>query len=420
MAAANLARRGISSVLIDCTGRTGLGAAYSTNDPVHLLNIPAEAMGAWADAPEDFAAREGAEPGSYAERRQFGRYMRSILDDAVASGYVRLVKDKAVGASRNDGNWTVRLESGDEIACDALVLAIGNQPPGALPVLEGAGDLVIDNPWGERAREAIADAAKRQAEVLIFGTSLTMIDVALSLDGAGHKGRTLALSRRGKLPLANGVDAEARVEWDELPRPRVRDIARWLRRQSAKIGWRPAVDSLRPHSQRLWQALPLDQKRLFLRSGRPWWDIHRHRIAPQIAERIAGLVRTGRLEVVAGRLTNLDRDGDFVEAVIRRRGKTEAEPPRRFAHVFNCTGPLHDISKTRDPLVKQLIDNGLAAPDELGIGLMVDGHARVQGSERLWALGALTKGCYWEMIAVPDIRQQAAEVADDIATELGQ
>ena len=30
-------------------------------------------------------------------------------------------------------------------------------------------------------------------------------------------------------------------------------------------------------------------------------------------------------------------------------------------------------------------------------------------------MGPLTKGRYWEIIAVPDIREQAAEVADDIA-----
>jgi uncharacterized NAD(P)/FAD-binding protein YdhS len=36
----------------------------------------------------------------------------------------------------------------------------------------------------------------------------------------------------------------------------------------------------------------------------------------------------------------------------------------------------------------------------------------------LWALGPLTKGRYWEIIAVPDIREQAAAVAEDISKEL--
>ena len=58
-------------------------------------------------------------------------------------------------------------------------------------------------------------------------------------------------------------------------------------------------------------------------------------------------------------------------------------------------------------------------PDELAIGLSVDESSRTAGGERLWAVGTLTKGRYWEIIAVPDIRVQAAAVADDIATELG-
>ena len=33
-------------------------------------------------------------------------------------------------------------------------------------------------------------------------------------------------------------------------------------------------------------------------------------------------------------------------------------------------------------------------------------------------MGPLTKGRYWEIIAVPDIRDQAAAVADDIQREL--
>lgn len=417
--AAQLARRGIASVLIDSGERAGLGTAFSTADPAHLLNIPAEAMGAWPEQPADFAERENVPAGSYAERRLFGRYLRSILAEAVACGHVEVVDGRAVEAKAAEGRWLVTTDRGTEIDGSALVLAIGNQPPASLAQAEAAGDLLIRDPWGKRARDAIDDVATRQADVLIIGTSLTMIDIALSLESAGHKGQTVALSRRGKLPLSNGTDPPAAVEWEEVLPPRVRDIAAWLRRRSRSVGWRPAVDSLRPHSHRLWQSLDGEQRRLFLRHGRPWWDIHRHRIAPEIAERLDRLQAGSRLEVVAGRLTEVRPDGEGLEVTIRRRGEEKADPPRRFGYIFNCTGPLHDIGRTRDPLLRQLLDDGLAYADELGIGLSVDGRARLQGAGRLWALGALTKGRYWEMIAVPDIRDQAAQMAADIATELG-
>lgn len=420
MAAAQLARRGISSGLIECAGRAGQGAAYSTKEPAHLLNIRASLMGAWADNPEHFAVTDGLDRNSFAERRHYGRYLRAILDEAIGTGCTQVIEDRAIGAERGSDGWRVRLQGGPIVEADALVLAIGNQAPAQLSSAEAASDRLIDDPWEERARSAIADAAATGADVLILGSSLTMVDTVLSLDEAGHRGRMLAVSRRGKLPLPGGLHDPAPVEWDDLPPPRVRALARWLRERSAGMDWRSAIDSLRPHSHRLWQAFPLDQKKLFLRSGRPWWDIHRHRIAPQVAARIDELIGNGRLEVVAGRLLGLRPVDGGLEATIRRRGRDEPDRSQRFAYVFNCTGPLHDVARTRDPLLRQLLDDGLAAPDELGIGLSVDERSRANGSERLWALGTLTKGRYWEMIAVPDIREQAAAVADDIATELGK
>jgi uncharacterized NAD(P)/FAD-binding protein YdhS len=207
-------------------------------------------------------------------------------------------------------------------------------------------------------------------------------------------------------------------EPNELPQPKVRSIAHWLRAHASNVGWRAAVDSLRPHSHRLWQALPLVEKRRFLRFGRPWWDIHRHRIAPAVAAQVEELIGSGQLEVAAGRLLDVrDADG-AIEVEYRKRGRNEPEPKRQFGYIFNCTGPLGDIARTREPLLRQLLDAREVEPDELSIGLAVD--VRSRASERLWALGTLTKGRYWEMIAVPDIRHQAADVAGDIAMELGK
>jgi uncharacterized NAD(P)/FAD-binding protein YdhS len=418
MVAANLARRGINSIIIEANGRAGQGTAFSTGEPAHLLNIRADSMSAWPDEPDDFALQTGTKPSAYAERRLFGRYLRSILDEAIDSGQVEVIEDRAVGADHHGERWRVRLESGSDIEAETLVLALGNQPPARLAQLADVGDRVIDDPWGNRAREAIGDAAARQSDVLILGTSLTMVDVALSLRSAGHEGRIVALSRRGKIPLGQELERAPAFEPDKLPQPKVRSIARWLRRHSAKVGWRAAVDSLRPHSHGLWQSLPIEEKSRFLRFGRPWWDIHRHRIAPQISKQMRELIEQGRLEVLAGRLEEVHSTDEGVEVTIRRRGQDSAGPPQRFAYIFNCTGPLGDVRRTEDPLLRQLLDDASVEPDELAIGLSVDERSRA--GERVWALGTLTKGRYWEIIAVPDIRVQAAAVADDIATELGQ
>lgn len=420
MVAANLARRGVRSTIIEANGQAGQGAAYSTTEPAHLLNIRAHTMGAWPDNPGDFAARECVEPNSFAQRRQYGRYLRAILDEAIQSGCVEVVEDRAIAAERGSGGWRVRLEGGRAIESTALVLALGNQPPAELPFAREAGERLIDNPWRGRARSAIAEAAEKGVDVLIVGTSLTMVDTVLSLDAAGHRGRMIAISRRGKVPLPGGPHDPVPVDRDQLPEPKVREIAKWLRKRSSEVDWRSAVDSLRPHSHRLWQALSAAEKRLFLRYGRPWWDIHRHRIAPQVSQSIGKLIGSGRLEVIAGRILDVRATGDALEVTYRRRGRDEPEPPRRFGYIFNCTGPLGDISRTEDPLLRQLLDDGAIEPDELAIGLAVDERSRAGPAERLWALGTLTKGRYWEIIAVPDIRDQAAAVAEDIATELAK
>jgi len=148
---------------------------------------------------------------------------------------------------------------------------------------------------------------------------------------------------------------------------------------------------------------------------RPWWDVHRHRIAPEVGATIARLVGEGRLEIVAGRILGARDAADGIEVEYRRRG-APASQTEAFAYAFNCTGPLHSISRTKNPLLRSLLDAGEVKPDHLGIGVEVDGTCRA--GEHLWAMGPLTKGRYWEIIAVPDIREQAAEVADQIAKEL--
>jgi uncharacterized NAD(P)/FAD-binding protein YdhS len=422
MLAAELARRGIGSALIDGSGRIGHGTAYSTDEPAHVLNVRAEGMSAWADDPEHFVRAfeaEGGDRRGFAERRLFGRYLKRILGDAVATGEVDLVDATAESATPDGSGWAIKLSDGDKLTVGALVLANGNQEPEPLRVAQAAGDRFVNNPWGAEARAAIKQAAETGGDVLLIGTGLTMVDTVLSLEAVGHRGRIVALSRRGLIPRAHADFEPLSVERRDVPEGNVLALWRWLRSAGARAGWRAAVDSLRPHSHTLWQALGPDQQRRFLRHARPWWDVHRHRIAPEVAQTLHRLVGEGRLEVVAGRIAGMRAIPDGVEATIRRRGRSD-NSTMAFAYAFNCTGPLGTMERTRDPLLRGLLDEGRIWPDQLGIGLDVDERSRVSGSDRLWALGPLTKGRYWEIVAVPDIRGQAAAVADDISKELAQ
>jgi uncharacterized NAD(P)/FAD-binding protein YdhS len=151
---------------------------------------------------------------------------------------------------------------------------------------------------------------------------------------------------------------------------------------------------------------------------RPYWDVHRHRIAPAVAERLERLRAEGRLEIVPGRVAGVAREADAMAVTIRRRGGG-GEAVRKVAAVINCTGPSGDIAGADDALVAQLLASGMARPDPLRLGFEVDENSRViaaDGSVRgnLFAVGPITKGCFWEIVAVPDIRLQVQAAAAEM------
>ena len=415
--ASELSRRGIAAALIEGSGRAGRGIAYSTTQSVHLLNVRAEAMSARAGQPDHFAKRyaaEGGQPQDFAQRRLFGRYLGEILDRAVAGGKTQLIAATATSASRIGAEWRVSLSDGSFICARAVVLAMGNDDPQSLGAFVAGGQRFIANPWGDDAARAVRELASTDGDALLIGTGLTMVDLVLSLDAAGYRGRIVAISRRGLISRPHAAPETSEVDAGEIPGG-LSATLRWLRQRSGKAGWRAAVDSLRPHSHRIWQSFSLSEQQRFLRHARPWWDVHRHRIAPQVAETVTRLIDEGQLVIVAGRIVSSAEKPGGLLVEFRPRGKTIMESGT-FSYVFNCTGPSHAIAHSKNPLVRSLLDAEEIRPDHLGIGL--DISATCRAGDRLWAMGPLTKGRYWEIIAVPDIREQAVLVADDIEREL--
>jgi uncharacterized NAD(P)/FAD-binding protein YdhS len=358
-------------------------------------------MSAFAEDPDHFVRWVETEglggPDTFVPRREYRRYLEGVL----AGAPVRRVAGEAVAV---EGGALV-LGDGARLAFDALVLAGGNYP-GRLPARL---DLpAVDDPWSGEGVAAIRALAAQGGDVLLVGTGLTMVDVALSLADAGFGGRMVAVSRRGLLPRAHEEPASPPYPIDPAPA-----LMALLRAARAGSPWRAAVDSLRPHTQALWRGFGLDEKKRFLRHLRPWWDVHRHRIAPPVARRIEQLIGEGRLEVLAGRIREA---GGAVTIALRGGGE------RRFAvaGAVNCTGPEGAIARVGDPLVRQMLAAGLARPDPLGLGLEVDDASRLVAADgapspRLFAVGPLTRGMLWEIVAVPDIRGQVRDLGRTLA-----
>jgi uncharacterized NAD(P)/FAD-binding protein YdhS len=403
--ALHLLRAGLEVALIERAREPGRGVAYSTRRPEHLLNVPARRMGAYADDPDHFArwlaARGLGGPEDFAPRMVFGDYLAEL----VAEAPLERVHGEAVDIAGGD----VLLADGRRLAADAIVLAPGNLPPATPAGIDAValGPVWVEDPWAE----GISDGLGAGDVVLLLGTGLTAVDAALTLDAAGFGGRILALSRRGLAPRAHGARPPVEAPVDALP-PHCVAMLRRVRARSADVGWRSAVQELRPVTQAVWSCASAVERRRFLRHLRPWWDVHRHKVAPAVGATIDRMQAEGRLTIAGGRLLSAARDGDRAIVRYRPRGGAAVET-LRVARIVNCTGPEANIARAGEPLFDALLASGRIRPDALGLGIAVDEDCRA--GEGLYAIGPVTRGAFWESVAVPDIREQAARVAALIA-----
>ena len=207
--------------------------------------------------------------------------------------------------------------------------------------------------------------------------------------------------------------------------PRVGAVMRVLRAEvAAGHPWHAVVDALRPHTQGLWGAMDPAEQARFLRHARAWWDVHRHRMAPEVAARIDAAQSSGQLRVQAGRIVAASPAGRAATITWRRRGETASER-LTIARVIACTGPGSDVRRCANPLLLDLLRRGLGRPDPLAIGLDVTETLELRGgsgdvSQGVFAIGPLTKGRSWEITSVPDIRVQAATLAAHLAARAAQ
>jgi len=411
--ALHLAKAGIGPVtLIERTREPGRGVAYSTQRPEHLLNVPARRMSAFADDPEHFtrwfAERTGATAEDYAPRMLYGTYLAGLLSEAG----IEAVKGEAVDVVGDK----VLLADGSRIDADVVILAPGNFKPATPRAIDPAtlGPIWVDDPWAE----GIADGLGAGDVVLLLGTGLTAVDAALTLEAAGFAGRILALSRRGLAPRAHGPREPVTAPCENLP-PNCIKMLRRVRGRSASLGWRSAVYELRTVTQDLWRRAGPEERRRFLRHLRPWWDVHRHKLAPAVGATIDAMQDEGRLSIAGGRLVSAEADGDRAIVRFRPRGRDQVDE-LRVARIVNCTGPEADIARAGEPLLSALLASGRICADVLKVGIHVDGECRVmdargRASDTLYAIGPVTKGSFWESVAVPDIRTQAERIAKLIA-----
>jgi len=402
------------------------GVAYSTDGPEHLLNVIASRMSAIAEEPDHFVqflVRDRQETDAaaladtFAPRRDYGRYLRHTLDSLPAREALMHLRDRAVDVERDDDGHIVHLASGSQLRTAHVVLAIGNAPR-PLPAHLLHDGVRFAEAWDYDAVRGIAP----DADVCILGSGLSMVDAALSLAQAGHRGHIRVLSRHGLVPLPHARPGPQHGDGaDDLLPLGVR--ARWRRLRQRIDGavaagepWQWSFDRLRHHGEALWRSLDDGERRRFLRHAVRYWDIHRHRIAPQVAAMLERMQASGQLDVVAGRLRSITADPEGGSCVHHRPRHGERDHMLHADWIVNATGVEINIDLRPGELLQALRERGLILPGPQGIGIATTGigHAidrRGHPDPRLLVLGAMRIGDLWESIAIPELREQAQQIA---------
>lgn len=408
--------------LIERRGRFGRGLAYSTEHRNHRVNVPARGMSAFPDEPDHFwrwlQQREPGEHSSswtFVPRRLYGAYLEDVLREAAdrIPGRLIVLSDEAQALHETEQGVEIALANGTSLTARWAVLAIGHETQPA----RGKGIAV-------HAGSSRDTPLESHAPVMILGSGLSMVDAWVSLSDAHHKGPITVVSRNGLVPRAHRDVDPLSIDADEVPfGTSLTTLTTWFRAMVTKAensggNWRSVVDGLRPYNQRLWQSWGPREKRQFLRHVRPWWNIHRHRLPPHLHERLLDAIEAGQVKLVAAEFVGIERAGDAIRATIRPRAGDRRETIE-VARVYDCGGVTVDVRGSVNPVIRHLIESGLARPDPMHIGLDVDEScaplaASGRVSKRLRVVGPLTRGRFFEIEAIPDIRVQCAAVADQI------
>lgn len=358
------------------------GLAYSTARKEHLLNVRADKMGVTPDEIDGFYTwlvknNYSYAPHDFVPRKIYGAYLQEI---AVASQQLALQKDIAL---KFVDIWVENIEKNEdcyrinsEYDVKKLVLATGNRLP--------------DNPFAFDF--AAFDKTK---PVAVVGTGLTSVDTIMSLLKNGHTGGITAISRNGLFPQPHPAlphpAHKTGLRPENFKGQRLSGFFRLIKKE-IQAPWQAGIDALRPMTQGLWDALSTKDKIRFVKRGLTWWNIHRHRMAESIHNTLQAAIKSGQVRIEQADFNKCDKN--------------------KYAHIFDCRGPSYAVHKIT--CLQKLLADGTVAAHETGLGLKIL-HGKygvsASGAPPIYAIGNLLFGAYFETTAVPELREQAKEVA---------
>ncbi|SHE80947.1 Uncharacterized NAD(P)/FAD-binding protein YdhS [Kaistia soli DSM 19436] len=424
-------------VIIEPRERLGGGVAYSADDPAFRINVPASKMSIDPDDGEDFtrwlAATDAlaGDPDAvmpdgrrFPQRSVFGAYVAARIAPLLADGRLEHVRASATSVTRTAAGFVVDCDDGRAVVADLVVLAVTHpapEPPAVLRrSLAGHPRFIADT-----TLPGALDAIRPDDRVLVVGTGLTGADIIASLDRRGHRGPVTAIARRGLRSKGHPpLPVEPRGDFAQAPERTARGLLRAIRTEvaaatAAGLSWHGVLDTVRTQGRAIWGALPPVERRRLVRHLRPYWDVHRFRIAPQVETALDRRIADGRLDLFAASIQAAEIRGDTIAVTLRRRGgaivKLDVDA------VLVATGPAHGGIIRSLPVAASLAGQGLVQADPSGLGILTDasGHAVDQAGRPVADLlvgGPLARGTFGELMGLPEVSLYARFIAQALVT----
>jgi uncharacterized NAD(P)/FAD-binding protein YdhS len=444
MTAVHLVREAVEPleiIMISEQQHLNKGIAFNPYSKKLLLNVAASKMSAFANDPEHFlrwvmqqenfrGKDENIIANSFLPRYLYGEYLSEIWKDVIASALKKKIKlsvidDVVTNIDPTESVVSISLGDGRIIETNVCVIASGNQVP-RNPKIKNmqffGSENYFQNPWDVRS---VSNADSR-LPILLVGNGLTMVDTVMGLLENNFQNSIVSISPNGFNILPHRhMSVKYTKLTDELrDNASLKEIVSLFNKhikllREFGLSPEPIIDSMRPHTQKIWQRLSTDERKFFMARLRHLWGVARHRIPLHIHDKIQQLQIDGKLRIHAGNLVDINEEAGGIK--VEFYNKKEKQTKQLFvSRVINCTGPETDLTRVNKSFLKNCLLKGIISQDELRLGINADpktfqliNSSGVQ-NKNLFTLGSNLRGMLWETTAVNELRQQANDLAREI------
>lgn len=431
-------------ILINERETLNKGIAYNPYSDKHLLNVIAGKMSAFAEIPDHFLDMVMQKDefknkdktliaNSFLPRQIYGEYLCDIWEVAKKSAkskqiQITVIDSFVIDLNVSEDAVSLWLDNNQKLNVDECVIATGNHIP-RNPKIKNMdfynSQNYFQNPW---KIESVKDTRKN-LPVLIVGNGLTMVDTVLGLLEQGFKGEIYSISPNGFniLPHRHNGLKYSKLSEELRDDMNIYELVKLVNKhiktvREYGVSAEPIIDSLRPHTQKIWQSFSNKEKELFMSRLRHLWGVARHRIPLHSHDKIQQLRIDGILHINSGKIIDINESNELITVQYFDKKENELKAVN-VSRIINCTGPETDLMNLEKSFLKNCLLKGILTQDNLKLGIKANKETfQIINSDgkphtNLYTIGSNLKGELWESTAVNELRGQAEKLAEKLKTQ---